>query len=46
MVFDDVVSKLENIGYIYEGNLGIKDREAFKYLDKPYLQQHHLFGGL
>lgn len=42
-IFDAVVSKLETIGYIYEGNLGIKDREAFKYSDKPHLQQHHLY---
>ena len=41
--FDAVVSKLEAIGYIHEGNLGIKDREAFKYSDKPHLQQHHLY---
>ena len=42
-ILDDVVSKLEAIGYIHEGNLGIKDREAFKYSDKPHLQQHHLY---
>ncbi len=42
-IFDAVVSKLEAIGYIHEGNLGIKDREAFKYSDKPYLQKHHLY---
>lgn len=42
-VFDCVVSRLKNIGYTYEGNLGIKDREAFKYSDKPYLQTHHLY---
>ena len=41
--FDAVISKLEAIGYIHEGNLGIKDREAFKYSDKPHLQQHHLY---
>ena len=41
--FDAVVSKLESIGYIHEGNLGIKDREAFKYSDKPHLQQYHLY---
>ena len=41
--FDSVVSKLEAIGYFHEGNLGIKDREAFKYADKPHLQQHHLY---
>jgi len=42
-ILDAVVRKLEAIGYIHEGNLGIKDREAFKYSDKPHLQQHHLY---
>ena len=42
-VFDEVVNGLESIGYIYEGNLGIKDREAFKYAGKPHLQVHHLY---
>ena len=42
-IFDAVVNKLNTIGYIYEGNLGIKDREAFKYIDKPHLQRHHLY---
>lgn len=42
-VFDTVVSKLESIGYIHEGDLGIKDREAFKYSDKPHLKTHHLY---
>ena len=42
-VFDDVVLRLEKIGYIHEGNLGIKDREAFKYSDKPHLKTHHLY---
>ena len=42
-VFDTVVSKLESIGYIHEGDLGIKDREAFRYSDKPHLQTHHLY---
>ena len=42
-VFDEVVSRLDGIGYIYEGNLGIKDREAFKYSNKPHLQTHHLY---
>ena len=41
--FDAVVNRLKTIGYIHEGDLGIKDREAFKYLDKPHLQQHHLY---
>ena len=42
-VFDSVVEKLATIGYIHEGNLGIKDREAFKYSDKPHLMAHHLY---
>ena len=42
-VFDSVVSKLEMIGYTHQGNLGIKDREAFKYSNKPHLQKHHLY---
>ena len=42
-VFDTVVSKLETIGYRYVGNQGIKDREVFKYSDKPHLQKHHLY---
>ena len=42
-VFGTVVSRLETIGYIHEGNLGIKDREAFRYSDKPHLKMHHLY---
>jgi GrpB-like predicted nucleotidyltransferase (UPF0157 family) len=42
-VFDAVVQKLDAIGYIHEGDLGIKDREAFKYADKPHLMLHHLY---
>ena len=42
-LFDALLHKLNDIGYIHEGNLGIKDREAFKYLNKPHLQQHHLY---
>ena len=42
-VFDEIVRRLAMIGYIHEGNLGIKDREAFKYTDKPHLMMHHLY---
>ena len=38
-----VISGLEAIGYIHEGDLGIKGREAFKYTNKPHLQNHHLY---
>ncbi len=42
-VFDEIAKRLGAIGYIHEGNLGIKDREAFKYADKPHLMMHHLY---
>ena len=42
-VFKAVVDKLESMGYIHEGNLGIADREAFRYTDKPHLLAHHLY---
>ena len=42
-VFADVVRKLEAIGYFHEGDLGIRDREAFRYSDKPHLLKHHLY---
>ena len=41
-IFDDVVNKLEDIGYLHEGDLGIKDREAFAYSGKEHLMTHHL----
>ena len=41
--FDSVVTRLEKIGYIHEGDLGIKGREAFKYAHKPDLMTHHLY---
>ena len=41
--FATVVESLRGIGYIHEGDLGIKDREAFKYTDKPHLMMHHLY---
>ena len=42
-VFDAVVDKLAEIGYQHEGDLGIRDREAFCYSGKPHLQTHHLY---
>ena len=42
-VFPEVVRRLEEIGYIHEGDLGIRDREAFRYSDKPHLKTHHLY---
>jgi len=41
--FEAVKQKLAQIGYIYEGDLGIKDRQAFKYDEKPHLMKHHLY---
>ena len=42
-VFDEIVGKLGAIGYIHEGDLGIRNREAFKYTNKPQLMKHHLY---
>ena len=42
-VFAAVVRGLETVGYIHEGDLGIKDREAFRYSGKPHLRTHHLY---
>ena len=42
-VFEKIVEKLALIGYIHEGDLGIKDREAFRYSNKPHLMLHHLY---
>ena len=42
-IFDSVVRRLNAIGYIHEGDLGIRDREAFKYSNKPQLMKHHLY---
>lgn len=38
-----VSNKLASIGYIDEGDLGIKDREAFCYTGKEHLRSHHLY---
>ncbi|MBO7334809.1 MAG: GrpB family protein [Lachnospiraceae bacterium] len=40
---NDVVSALNSIGYIHEGDFGIPGREAFAYEGKEHLQQHHLY---
>ena len=42
-VFGAVVNRLETIGYIHEGDLGIPEREAFAYAGKDHLQKHHLY---
>ncbi|GKX68534.1 GrpB family protein [Inconstantimicrobium mannanitabidum] len=43
--FEDVKSRLEGLGYSYEGDLGIKDRQAFKYDEKQKTEflTHHLY---
>ena len=41
--FPAVVDGLKSIGYIHEGDLGIKDREAFRYSGKEHLQLHHMY---
>ena len=42
-VFERLVRRLEDIGYIHEGDLGIKDREAFCYTEKEHLYRHLLY---
>ena len=42
-VFHDVVKALKAGGYEHEGNLGIPEREAFRYEGKEHLQKHHLY---
>ena len=42
-LLEAVIDRLASLGYIHEGNLGIKGREAFKYTDKPHLMAHHLY---
>jgi len=41
--FEAVKEKLSNMGYTHEGDLGIKDRQAFTYVDKSHLMKHHLY---
>ena len=41
--FEKVKFSLEKLGYHHEGDLGIKDREAFKYEDKKQFMAHHLY---
>lgn len=38
-----VIPRLEAVGYLHEGDLGIPRREAFRHLDKPHLRTHHLY---
>ena len=42
-VFDEVVRRLAEIGYVHEGDLGIAGREAFDYSGKEHLRKHHLY---
>jgi len=44
--FDEIKSKLKEIGYFHQGDLGIEEREAFKLLNeelKYSLPPHHLY---
>lgn len=38
-----IIQRLAQLGYTHEGNLGIEDREVFKYTDKIHLMKHHLY---
>jgi GrpB-like predicted nucleotidyltransferase (UPF0157 family) len=41
--FEDVKCRLEKLGYYHEGDLGIKDREAFGYKEKNEFMTHNLY---
>lgn len=44
--FEPVKKKLEELGYLHQGDLGIQEREAFKLLNqelKSILPPHHLY---
>ena len=40
---NQTIKLLSEIGYIYEGDKGIKDREAFDYTGNEPLPKHHLY---
>ena len=40
---NEAIRRLEAAGYIYEGDLGIPQREAFAYSGKEHLRTHHLY---
>jgi GrpB-like predicted nucleotidyltransferase (UPF0157 family) len=41
--WEKIKSLLEELGYYYRGNLGIKDREVFRLTDETILPLHHLY---
>ncbi len=41
--FELVKDRLSKLGYTHEGDLGIKDRQAFKYKEMSGLMKHHLY---
>ncbi len=42
-MLEPVVRGLASIGYVHEGDLGIRGREAFRYDGKTHLMRHHLY---
>ena len=42
-VFSAITESLAKIGYYHEGDLGIKDREAFDYQGERPLPKHHMY---
>ncbi len=41
--FEEAKFRLKKLGYYHEGNLGIKDREAFGYNEDHEFMTHHLY---
>jgi len=42
-ILPDIIQRLAKINYTHVGDLGISGREAFSYVDKPHLMEHHLY---
>ncbi len=42
-VFPELIERLASLGYLYEGDLGIPQREAFDYRGSTELPGHHLY---
>jgi GrpB-like predicted nucleotidyltransferase (UPF0157 family) len=42
-VFPQIVSRLEKVGFLHEGDLGIKEREAFKRIIPDDFMDYHFY---
>ncbi|MEA4811410.1 MAG: GrpB family protein [Anaerolineaceae bacterium] len=42
-MFENICLALSKLGYTYDGNKGVPDRESFSYRNLPDLMKHHLY---